>query len=103
MTEQEYLLSVVIEECAEVQQRATKALRFGMDETQPGQPHDNATRFWGEVQDLQASLEMLATHRGMTEPASTREGLDAKKARVRHFMRYSESLGTLQRSGKIAG
>ena len=31
MTKQEYLLTVAMEECAEIQQAISKALRFGMD------------------------------------------------------------------------
>ncbi len=32
---QREILTILIEECAEVQQRATKMLRFGIEETQP--------------------------------------------------------------------
>lgn len=46
------LLTVLIEECAEVQQRATKALRFGLEEVQPGQPFTNMYRLGSEVGDL---------------------------------------------------
>ena len=51
------LLIIMIEECAEVAQRATKMLRFGVDETQPGQPYDNATRLGHELGDLMAVIE----------------------------------------------
>jgi len=46
------LLTILIEECAEVQQRATKMLRFGVNEAQPGQPYTNAERLSVEVGDL---------------------------------------------------
>jgi hypothetical protein len=46
------LLTILIEECAEVQQRATKALRFGLSEIQPGQLFTNKFRLGGEVGDL---------------------------------------------------
>jgi hypothetical protein len=48
------LLTILIEECAEVAQRATKMLRFGVHEVQPGQPDDNAKRLSLEVGDLEA-------------------------------------------------
>ena len=51
------LLTILIEECAEVQQRATKILRFGVDEIQPGQPHDNTQRLSVEVGDLLAVID----------------------------------------------
>lgn len=95
MNQLEYVLCVVAEECDEVGQRCMKALRFGIDETQPGQPLTNEDRIWQEVSDLQGALEMLIELRGGGN--ITREAVDAKKAKVRRFMRYSEELGCLQR------
>jgi hypothetical protein len=54
------LLICAAEECAEVTQRITKALRFGLDEVHPGQPLTNAQRIAGELGDLQAVVNMLA-------------------------------------------
>jgi hypothetical protein len=51
------LLTILLEECAEVQQRVTKVLRFGLLEVQPGQELDNRERLSLEVGDL---MEMLA-------------------------------------------
>jgi len=34
----EYLLTCLMEECAEVQKAATKALRFGLDDRGPDEP-----------------------------------------------------------------
>ena len=100
MNETEYALCVVAEECDEVGQRCMKALRFGMDEIQPGQQLTNSERFWREVEDLQGALERLVELRG--SGGTTRAGVDAKKERIGKFMDYSESLGCLQRTGKIA-
>lgn len=50
------LLTILIEECAEVQQRATKMLRFGVEEVQPGQPDTNRLRLSDETGDLYALL-----------------------------------------------
>ena len=55
---QREILVILIEECAEVQHRATKALRFGMGEIQPGQPDTNSARLAEEVGDLSAVLDM---------------------------------------------
>ena len=52
------ILNILIEECAEVQQRVTKALRFGLDEIQEGQALTNAERIAIEVGDLQEMLHM---------------------------------------------
>lgn len=56
------LLECLAEECAEVIQRATKALRFGLEEVQPGQPLTNSERISQEVGDLLAVLERLQRH-----------------------------------------
>jgi hypothetical protein len=53
------LLTILIEECAEVQQRATKALRFGIDEVQPGQTFTNAERLAAELGDLIEMVERV--------------------------------------------
>lgn len=44
MKRHEHLLSILAEECCEVGQRVSKALRFGLDEVQPGQDLSNAER-----------------------------------------------------------
>lgn len=40
MNRNEYLLSLISEECAEISQRVNKALGFGFEEVQQGQPLD---------------------------------------------------------------
>lgn len=52
MTRDEHLLTILAEECAEVAQRCSKALRFGIDEVQPGQGLDNRRRIEKEFNDL---------------------------------------------------
>lgn len=44
MNKVEYLLACLAEEAVEVAQRATKAMRFGCNEVQPGQPLCNVQR-----------------------------------------------------------
>ncbi len=87
MTVQEHLLSILAEECAEVAQRASKALRFGLAESQPGQPLSNAERIRLEFADLCAVYEMI----GFNPP--TRSEIEAKKLKVRKFLEYSEKCG----------
>lgn len=55
------ILALIIEECAEVQQRATKMLRFGVAEVQPGQEYTNAQRLSHELGDLMAVLRYAAS------------------------------------------
>ena len=51
------LLVILTEECAEVQQRATKMLRFGVEEIQPGQELSNKDRLSDEIGDLFALVD----------------------------------------------
>lgn len=53
------LLTILAEECCEVGQRVSKALRFGLMEIQPGQPLSNAERIASELGDLLATAEEL--------------------------------------------
>lgn len=83
------LLVILIEECAEVQQRATKALRFGMDEVQPGQPDTNARRLALEVGDL---LEVLARLENFgVDNDDILEGMAAKRKKLDIYLQNRES------------
>lgn len=88
MKRQEHLLVILAEECAEVAQRASKALRFGMDEIEPGQKLTNRERLCGEISDLWAAASMLGLE-------GDRERVIAKKQKVEEFLGYSRVLGTL--------
>lgn len=92
MNKIEYLLTVVSEECAEVAQRASKAIRFGMTEIQPGQPEDNKRRIERELGDLMATAELLGLHVHDEDKA-------AKIEKLKGYMDYSRRIGTL--SGAI--
>lgn len=89
MNECEHLLTVLIEECAEVAERACKALRFGLAETQPGQPDDNRRRLERELADLVATAELLTF-------TIREEDKAAKVMKLKKYMQYSRELGTLQ-------
>lgn len=94
LTEQQYLLICVAEECAEIQQRITKALRFGLYEVQPGQPDNNLVRIRQEFNDLLGVLELAADHSALM--LIDRKQVDAKKDKVIKFMLYSEELGIVE-------
>jgi len=92
----QHLLICLAEECAEVQQRVTKILRFGIGEIQPGQELDNGTRLTAEVTDLLAVLELLYAE-GVPVFGGTTQDLKAKKEKVLHFMEYARECGELER------
>lgn len=102
MNRTEHLLSILAEECAEVAQRASKALRFGLEETQGGQPFTNAQRIAIKYAELVAVIEMLiddgALKRKIADFYPTGfEGLILeKREKVEQFLKYSAKCGTLQ-------
>ena len=97
MTRNEHLLTCLAEECAEVGQRVSKALRFGLQEVQPGQPLTNAERIVEELGDLMAVVQML-TNAGllsMQDPDYDKK-IAEKIRKVERFMRYAQEQGTLE-------
>jgi hypothetical protein len=96
MNHQEHLLTIVAEEALEVAHRASKALRFGLMEIQPGQALNNAQRLIGEFHELIAALEMLNDESRMQMLMVDRAAVDAKKVKVEKFLAYSLEMGTLQ-------
>jgi hypothetical protein len=89
LTKEQYLLTVVMEECAEVAQRASKAIRFGLQEKQPGQPFTNAQRLVNEVIDLYETLDVLFEDGSISMPDG--EEFEVQRASRREKMtRYME-------------
>jgi hypothetical protein len=100
MTETQYLLGCLGEECAEVAQRASKASRFGLLETQPGQPLTNEDRILGELHDLIAVAGMLGLVPQPPPGVDMRLNVpafvwQAKVEKVRKYMGLSRELGQL--------
>lgn len=89
MTREQLLLTSLAEECAEVAQRCTKAVRFGMDDAQHGYSN-NRERLVSELTDLHAVAEMLGLLQEIKGSA-----MSAKKEKVEKYLRYSRELGVL--------
>jgi hypothetical protein len=95
MTENEHLLLCLAEECDEVGQRVMKALRFGLDEIQPGQPFKNSERIVQEMQDLISVAELLR-HKGVLADAYPNlKTIRAKEAKIAKFMEIGRREGAL--------
>jgi len=99
MNRTEHLLTCAAEECNEIAQRVSKALRFGLDDMQVGQGLSNAERIVQEFRDLQAVMEMLEDE-FIVEPCvwiRDVQAIEEKKAKVEKYLRYAESTcGTLK-------
>jgi NTP pyrophosphatase (non-canonical NTP hydrolase) len=91
----EHLLTCLAEECAEVAQRVSKALRFGLDEVQPGQASNNAERIADELADLIAVAEILADYDIIPEPIVGAAATRDKLAKIERFMEISREQGVL--------
>ena len=93
MTRQEHLLTILCEECVETAQRATKAIRFGLEEIQPGQDLNNAQRIIYEFNDLMAVMQMLQEEgyfKGL--PIFDEQMQALKKEKVNKYYKYSQNL-----------
>lgn len=80
------LLTILAEECCEVGQRVSKALRFGLMEIQPGQPLSNAERISEELGDL------LATAEEMNDMIDWQIVENSKAAKREKLARYLQSI-----------
>jgi hypothetical protein len=84
------------EECAEVAHRASKALRFGLDETQPLHKSTNAQRIIQEMEDLLTVTQMLIEEGSLTGLYGIRPlSFKGKREKIEKYLRYSEKCGTL--------
>lgn len=99
MTKTEHLLTILAEECAEVSQRATKALRFSLQEVQVVQTLTNAERIIQEYADLCAAVEMPCADGALNIGDDFAAMVDGKKERVRLYLDYSNLCGTLSQQG----
>ena len=94
MTREEHLLVILAEECNEVAQRASKALRFGLkdpDGSEPGQPYTNKDRLILEINDLLDVIEMVFGEQDIVSQMLK----DDKKKKVEKYLELSRKLGTL--------
>lgn len=98
MNREQHLLILLMEECAEVSQRASKALRFGLHEIQKGQDQTNAQRLLNEMIDVSAvSLELVHISAIKNVPlVEWQELVKQKQQRIHEFMKYSHDLGILE-------
>lgn len=94
MTKKEYLLVCLMEECAEVAHRASKALRFGLEEKEFTGSSNNQERLEGELDDLMGVLSMLEGE-GMVS-GQNNLAVVAKIKKVERLMEYSKERGCLQ-------
>jgi len=94
MTFEQYLLTILAEECAEVAQRASKAARFGLTEMQDGQEFSNWQRLCFELDDLLGTVRYIELHSHVTFQPSAK-AMAKKRHRIDIYANYSRELGKL--------
>jgi hypothetical protein len=93
----EHLLVCLMEECAEVQQAASKCLRFGLDDKYPERNSTNREDLLNELVDLDAIAEMLQAAKvvGSYTNLDYAMRVRRKKQKVAHWMAYACQQGVL--------
>lgn len=94
----EYLTVVAMEECAEIQQGLSKALRFGFDDTHPARLDEtNEDDILTEFYQLTAMVEELQKQQiiGQFSDEKIAEIKARKIEKVYHYMDYSREKGLL--------
>lgn len=96
MTKDEQLLVIAMEECAEIQQAISKALRFGMDNHHPSSPEiTNGKAIWTEISQLNAVIQILIDN-GILPTITTKEMdemMEEKTRKVNKYIKLSQKLG----------
>jgi hypothetical protein len=95
MNKTEHLLTCLIEECAEIQHAAAKALRFGPQDGYPGADTTNAQDIAREVTELIAVIDLCREHGVFGQPGEAKAIYDSKRKRVAEFMEYAKTTGAL--------
>ena len=95
MDRKEHLLTCLAEEAAEVGQRVSKALRFGLGEIQQGQPLNNEQRITDEIQDFIAVAEILYRKGIIGHFMPGESKVKAKGQKIEKYMKISREQGVL--------
>lgn len=91
------LLDILQEECLEAAIRVSKALRFGLDETQPLDKHPppdelgltNRERLGLEIGDVTEMIETVS-RAGIVDPDDVSKGERRKRAKLKEFLQSEE-------------
>ena len=94
MTKNEYLLICLVEECGEVVQAATKALRFGLEDINPCTGETNKSAIQKELNDIAAIVTMLRRDNIIDDNFTKSPTEKIKK--VEKWMQYSKDKNVIK-------
>ncbi|MBO0446468.1 hypothetical protein IGJ55_000907 [Enterococcus sp. AZ170] len=98
MRKNEYLTLVAMEECAEIQQALSKAIRFGFDDHHPSRADEtNEEQLLTEFYQLTAMIEELQ-NQGIIESFTREKIAEVKQNKIKkvyQYMDYSKKQGLL--------
>lgn len=98
MTERQYLLAKLAEECAEVIQAVTKCLRFGEDDTNPKSPEEGANfdKLVSEVADLRAIIQILDLESLHEDGDLEQEAMTGRVINIYKWLNYAKEQGQIK-------
>lgn len=115
MTVRQFLLLKLIEECAEVAQRASKQMQFGAEQSQAkdyvylGKTKEvttemmltNSKRLEGEIKDLVGVVFLLQKTGELSDKAldDLSSAILLKRDKIKKYMAYSQELGLVETGG----
>jgi hypothetical protein len=88
-----------MEECAEVQQIASKSLRFGLDNHHPDGTETNRERLCKEIRHIDAVVTSLYDEGALIDGCAYPGEIAKKLERMEHYMGVSEKCGILEPGG----
>jgi NTP pyrophosphatase (non-canonical NTP hydrolase) len=95
-TKVEYLLECVAEESGEIVQAAIKGSRFGLNDFWEPRNKSNRDQLILEINDLFGVVALLQEMGQLPEVILNSEAIEAKKAKLIHFMQDSRERGMLE-------
>lgn len=103
MNRTEHILTVISEECAEIQKNVSKALRFGLDDTNPNNGLTNAELLKREINDLFGMIELLSEDQYGLDMNFERELINDKQKKFEKYLEYSKERGTFDQGERKLG
>lgn len=88
---EQFLLIKLMEECAELSQRASKTIQFGWDEKEPNQDKTNIERLQNELDDLLVMASLVGLDINLKEDKVVK-----KHDKILKYLEYSMKINEIK-------